>query len=128
MVAMYIPRLLEGSLRQSLKTFPAVVVTGPRQAGKSTLVQKAGGEHYRYVSLDEMDIRSLALNDPRGFLTKYSPPVIIDEIQHTPGLLSYIKAMIDRDRKPGQWILTGSQAFPLMRNVGESLGSVDFSS
>ncbi|MBI4430518.1 MAG: ATP-binding protein, partial [Candidatus Omnitrophica bacterium] len=84
-------------------------------------VQKVGGERYRYVSLDEMDIRSLAINDPRGFLAKYPSPVIIDEIQHAPQLLSYIKAAIDRDRKPGQWILTGSQAFPLMRNVGESL-------
>ena len=118
---MYIPRLLEGSFRQALKTFPAAVVTGPRQAGKSTLVQKIGGERYRYISLDEMDVRSVAIHDPRGFLEKYPPPVIIDEIQHAPGLLSYIKAMIDRDRKPGQWILTGSQAFPLMRNVSESL-------
>ncbi|HOW59387.1 MAG TPA: ATP-binding protein [Candidatus Omnitrophota bacterium] len=118
---MYIHRLLEESLGKALKTFPSVVVTGPRQAGKSTLVQKAGGERYRYVSLDEMDTRSLAIHDPRGFLTKYPNPVIIDEIQHAPQLLSYIKAAIDRDRKPGQWILTGSQAFPLMRNVGESL-------
>ncbi len=115
------PRLLEVPIKQALKTFPAVVITGPRQAGKSTLVQKVGGENYRYVSLDEMDIRSLALSDPRGFLIKYSPPLILDEIQHAPGLLSYIKAMIDRNRKPAQWILTGSQAFPLMRNVGESL-------
>ncbi|MBI4431541.1 MAG: AAA family ATPase, partial [Candidatus Omnitrophica bacterium] len=67
-----------------------------------------GGERYRYVSLDEMDVRSLAINDPRGFLEKYPNPVIIDEIQHVPQLLSYIKAAIDRDRKPGQWILTGS--------------------
>jgi len=121
MVGMYIHRLLEESLGRALKTFPAVVVTGPRQAGKSTLVQKVGGDQFRYVSLDEMDIRSLANNDPRGFLSKYPNPVIIDEIQHAPQLLSYIKAAIDRDRKPGQWILTGSQAFPLMKNVGESL-------
>lgn len=121
MVAMYIHRLLEESLSKALKTFPSVVVTGPRQAGKSTLVQKVAGDRYRYVSLDEMDIRSLAINDPRGFLAKYPNPVIIDEIQHAPQILPYIKAAIDRDRKPGQWILTGSQAFPLMRNVGESL-------
>ena len=118
---MYIPRLLEGSLKQALKTFPVVVVTGPRQAGKSTLVQRVGGKRYSYVSLDEIDVRSLAIHDPRGFLAKYSPLVIIDEIQHAPQLLSYLKAMIDRDRKAGQWILTGSQAFPLMRNISESL-------
>lgn len=121
MVGMYLPRLLEESLQKALRTFPAVVVTGPRQAGKSTLVQKVGGKRYRYVSLDEMDIRSLAVNDPRGFLGKYPAPVIIDEIQHAPELLSYLKAAIDRNRKAGQWILTGSQAFPLMRNISESL-------
>ncbi|MBI4430782.1 MAG: ATP-binding protein [Candidatus Omnitrophica bacterium] len=120
-VGMYIPRLLEASLKQALKTFPAVVVTGPRQAGKSTLVQTVSGKRYAYVSLDELDIRSLAIHDPRGFLAKYPPPVIIDEIQHAPELLSYLKAMIDRDRKAGRWILTGSQAFPLMRNISESL-------
>lgn len=121
MVAMYIPRLLENAFRQALKTFPAVVVTGPRQAGKSTLAQKVGGKRYGYVSLDELDVRSFAIHDPRGFLEKYPPPFIIDEIQHAPALLSYLKAVIDRNRKSGQWILTGSQAFPMMRHVSESL-------
>ena len=118
---MYTTRLLENTLRDALKTFPAVVITGPRQSGKTTLVKKVLGAGYSYVSLDEMDVRSSAIEDPRGFLARFSNPVIIDEIQHAPQLLSYIKARIDQNRKPGQWVLTGSQAFPLMRNVSESL-------
>lgn len=118
---MYIKRLLEKSLKDSLETFPVVLITGPRQSGKTTLVQKVLGKKYTYVSLDELDIRSLAIEDPRTFLDQYSAPVIIDEIQNVPSLLPYIKAKVDKERKAGQWILTGSQQFPLMRNVGESL-------
>ncbi len=118
---MYIKRLLEKSLKDSLNTFPVVLITGPRQSGKTTLVQKVFGKKYTYVSLDELDIRSLAIEDPRTFLEQYSAPVIIDEIQNVPSLLPFIKAKVDQDRTAGQWILTGSQQFPLMRNVGESL-------
>lgn len=118
---MYINRLIEKTLKDSIKTFPAVLITGSRQCGKTTLVKKILGNNYNYVSLDELDIRSFAIEDPRGFLERYSRPLIIDEIQNAPQLLSYIKAMIDKDRKPGQWVITGSQAFPLMRNVSESL-------
>lgn len=118
---MYINRLLEKTLKEAIKTFPAVLITGPRQSGKTTLVKEVLGKKYSYVSLDELDIRSFAIEDPRGFLERYSSPLIIDEIQNAPQLLSYIKAKIDKDRKPGKWILTGSQQFPLMRNVSESL-------
>ncbi|MFH1288142.1 MAG: ATP-binding protein [bacterium] len=121
MVGMYVNRLIEKTLKNSIKTFPAVLITGSRQCGKTTLVKKILGGKYNYVSLDELDIRSFAIEDPRGFLERYSPPLIIDEIQNAPQLLSYIKARIDKDRKPGQWVITGSQAFPLMRNVSESL-------
>ncbi|MFH1855843.1 MAG: ATP-binding protein [Candidatus Omnitrophota bacterium] len=118
---MYIKRLLEKTLKDAVKTFPAAFVTGPRQSGKTTLVKKVFGGKHNYVSLDELDIRAFAIEDPRGFFERYPPPLIIDEIQNAPQLLSYIKAMIDKDRKAGQWILTGSQQFALMRNVSESL-------
>ncbi|MBU0469432.1 MAG: ATP-binding protein [Candidatus Omnitrophica bacterium] len=118
---MYIKRLIEKSLKDSIETFPVVLITGPRQSGKTTLVQQVLGKKYQYVSLDELDVRSLAIEDPRAFLRQYAAPVIIDEIQNAPELLSYIKALVDKNRSPGQWILTGSQQFPLMRNVSESL-------
>ncbi len=117
---MYIKRLLEKTLKDAVKTFPAVFIGGPRRAGKTTLAQTFLKGHH-YVLLDEADIRSLAIEDPRGFLDKYPPPVIIDEIQNAPGLLSYIKARIDENKKPGQWVLTGSQQWALMKGISETL-------
>lgn len=121
MVAMYIDRFIQPTLKKALETFPAIVITGCRQSGKTTLVKHFLGNKWNYVSLDELDIRSFALDDPREFLAKNKTPLIIDEIQHAPELLSYIKAFIDRGRKPGQFIITGSQAFAVMRQASESL-------
>ncbi len=101
MVRMYIKRLLEKSIKDSIQTFPVVLITEPRQSGKTTLVQKVLGTRYKYVSLDELDIRGLAIEDPKVFLQQYASPVIIDEIQNAPELLSYIKALVDKDRKAG---------------------------
>lgn len=117
---MYIARLIEKTLKEAVESFPAVFIGGPRRSGKTTL-SRTFLKDYNYILLDEIDVRSLAIEDPRGFLEKYPPPVIIDEIQNAPGLLSYIKARIEHDKKPGQWILTGSQQWALMKGIGETL-------
>lgn len=118
---MYIPRLIERTLIEALDAFPAVIITGARQTGKTTLVKHLFENNFSYVSLDELDIRSIAVNEPREFLNRYKFPIIIDEIQNAPELLPYIKAVIDKDRKNGRFIITGSQQFPLMKNISESL-------
>lgn len=118
---MYLHRKLEKPLKQALEQFPVVLVTGPRQAGKSTLLQHCLKD-YHYVTLDDILIRNLAISDPALFLNSYDVPLIIDEIQYAPSLLPYIKMKVDADRrKHGQYVLTGSQIFPLMKGVSESL-------
>lgn len=118
----YLPRSLEPSLQKAVQQFPTVVLIGPRQSGKTTLLKHLFSESYPIVSLEPPDIRLAAMNDPRGFLNLYPPPVIFDEIQYTPGLLPYIKEQIDANRNlPGQFILTGSQNLLLMQQVTESL-------
>lgn len=115
------PRTLEKTIRKAIKTFPALVVTGPRQAGKTTLLRNLFAKTHRFVSLENPDTRIRAQEDPLGFLEENSPPVILDEIQYVPELLSYIKTKIDEKRKPGQWFFTGSQNFTLMQEMSQSL-------
>lgn len=118
---MYIPRRIEKSLLSALKSFPAVLITGPRQAGKSTLLMHLL-KSYRYVSLDDPILRKAAADDPELFLTENPAPLIIDEIQYVPQLFSYLKRRIDENRHSyGQYVLTGSQTFQLMKGVSESL-------
>jgi uncharacterized protein len=118
----YIKRSLETTLHQVIKEFPVVVLGGPRQSGKTTLLKRLFEKHYRYISLELPDVQSAALRDPRGFLKFYSPPVIFDEIQYAPGLLPYIKEDVDTHReRAGQYILTGSQNILLNQGVSESL-------
>ncbi|MHC5039871.1 MAG: ATP-binding protein [Planctomycetota bacterium] len=117
----YIPRLSETALKKALKSFPVVVLTGARQAGKTTMLLERFARGRNFASLDAPDVRALAREDPRGFLERHSPPAIIDEIQNEPGLLPYIKERVDRERGKGRYILTGSRHFPLMEGVSESL-------
>jgi len=117
----YYKRKIEGPLEEARNQFPVVLVTGARQAGKSTLLQHCLKD-YAYVTLDDPQKQELAKNDPELFLSHYKAPVIIDEIQYAPGLLPYIKMQVDQNRRTyGQYILTGSQTFQVMEGVSESL-------
>lgn len=122
MAETYLNRSIERVLKDAARQFPSLIVTGPRQSGKTTLLKHLFSKSHRYVSLDEPDIRLMAVKEPRLFLENYPPPVIIDEIQYAPNLFHFLKTAIDRDRaKKGRFLLTGSQSFPLMARVGESL-------
>lgn len=115
-----IKRTLSSSLLESARNNPVVFITGPRQSGKTTLAKMSFPE-YRYVSLEDLDQRQFAAEDPRGFLETYNGFVILDEIQRVPELLSYIQTEVDRDDTAGRFILTGSQQLLLMQKVGQTL-------
>ena len=118
----YISRNLEKVVAEVTKEYPVVLVTGPRQVGKTTMLQKLmEGTGRSYVSLDDLNERSIAKNDPELFLQLHKPPVLIDEVQYAPELFTYIKIYVDRNHNPGDFWLTGSQVFKLMRGVQESL-------
>ena len=117
----YIHRNLTPVLSQAARHFPAVVVTGPRRAGKTTLLRKLF-PRARYVLLEDPDVRARVRSDPRALLDELQPPVVFDEIQNAPELLSYVRTLIDsKPRRMGQWLFTGSQEAPLMRGITESM-------
>lgn len=118
----YITRTLESLITRVVREFPVVVLTGPRQSGKTTLLRHCFARSHSYVSLEPPDVRAAATEDPRGFLALYPPPVVFDEVQYVPDLFPYIKERVDADRGwVGQYILTGSQNVLLTQDVTESL-------
>jgi predicted AAA+ superfamily ATPase len=117
----YVKRAIEPLALSASETFPVLLITGPRQAGKTTLLQKLGNGERAYVTLDDPEARMQAKSDPALFLQRYQPPLTIDEIQYAPELLPYIKMNVDRSRRCGDYWLTGSQMFHAMRDVSESL-------
>lgn len=115
-----IDRTIEPILKDLVTKYPVVTITGPRQSGKTTLCRKVFPQ-LPYENLEIPDVRQYALDDPRGFLNRYSDGVILDEIQRTPDLLSYIQGIVDDRQRPGQFILTGSQQFEVLNRVSQSL-------
>ena len=113
-------RHLATTLKRAARHFPVVFVMGPRQAGKTTLVRATFPRH-DYVSLEDVAEREFAVKDPKGFLARFRRGVIFDEAQRVPELLSALQSVVDRDRKPGRFILTGSQHFLLLQHVSQSL-------
>jgi predicted AAA+ superfamily ATPase len=125
LLADMIDRELETRLRTLSKQFPAIVLTGPRQSGKSTLCQNVFS-HLPYATLESPDVRAFAAEDPRGFLAQFPKGAVLDEIQHSPPLASYLQEIVDREPAPGRWVLTGSQNLSVMESTSQSLaGRVD---
>ena len=118
----YITRNLEHVVSQVTKEYPVVLVTGPRQVGKTTMLLKLmDGTNRGYVTLDDWNERNIAKTDPELFLQLHKPPILIDEVQYAPELFTYIKMHVDKTHEPGAFWLIGSQVFKLMKGVQESL-------
>ena len=114
-------RTIKKTLINASLTFPIVLVTGPRQVGKTTLLESCADDKRNYVTLDDHEQRLLAQNDPALFLQHHQTPLIIDEIQYAPELFNEIKITVDKSRENGLYWLTGSQKFQLMQGITESL-------
>ena len=117
----YFPRNIQSKLKSLAKSYPVLVISGPRQSGKSTLVKNIFPNHL-YVNLEDLDERMMAMQDPKAFLEKFNKHrVIIDEIQHVPFLFSYIQSIVDQQKRKGQFILTGSSQMDVLQGVSQSL-------
>ena len=119
-ILVMIERTIEEKLRQMTTKFPVVTLTGTRQCGKSTLLKQRFNE-FKYISLEDLDRRQFAIDDPRGFLMNFGTPLIIDEAQYAPDLFSYIQTRVDEKNEAGMYILSGSHNFLLMERISQSL-------
>ena len=117
---MIVQREMISAINLLVDKYPIIAVTGPRQSGKTTLLKSMFPE-YRYVSLENPDVRSFATSDPNGFLKEYSEKVIFDEVQRVPILFSYLQTIVDQSKLMGRFILSGSQNFHLAQNITQSL-------
>ena len=117
----HITRTLAEQVTKTSHDFKVLLVTGPRQVGKTTLLQDVGKKDRSYITLDDLTLRTAAQEDPAGFIERLELPVLIDEVQYAPNLFPYIKMMVDKAKKSGVFWLTGSQQFDMMKNVTESL-------
>lgn len=115
-----LPRAMAATLRERLRQYPVVTVTGPRQAGKTTLCRQVCADK-PYANLERPDIRRRAQSDPAGFLAQFPQGAVLDEVQRVPELLSWLQADVDERKQPGRWLLTGSHHFDLMRSITQSL-------
>jgi len=118
---MFYERTIKDTIKNVSETFPVLLVTGPRQVGKSTLLESLMEPGRKKVSLDNPTIRAMAKSDPELFLQRYAPPVLIDEVQYAPELFPYIKIIVDERKQKGDFWLTGSQMFKMMESVTETL-------
>jgi predicted AAA+ superfamily ATPase len=116
----FIPRQITPIIEAQLTKFPIIAITGPRQSGKTTLLKRVFGK-YRYVSLEDPNIRAFATDDPIGFLNQYHEYVILDEVQRVPSLFSYLQTRVDESGIMGQYILSGSQNFHLINSITQTL-------
>ena len=117
----YIRRDIEKTIIEASESYSALIVTGPRQVGKTTTLRRLAESNRAYVTLDDIEARRMAKDDPELFLSVHRAPLLIDEVQYAPELFSRIKIEIDRGAPPGSYWMTGSQAFRLMQLAGESL-------
>jgi len=118
---MYHKRQIEKVLEKVKNQFPVLLLTGPRQVGKTTLLKQISDKRYTQLTFDDPLLRERAKEDPNLFFVNNRPPLLIDEIQYVPALFPYLKMQVDRDRRDGDYLMTGSQAFVMMKNVSESL-------
>lgn len=115
-----IPRHAAAVLGQLARHYPVVAITGPRQSGKTTLARAAFPEK-SYVSLEDLDVREFAMADPRGFLSQYPDGAVLDEAQRAPALFSYLQTLVDKEKRSGLFVLTGSQQFGLLSGISQTL-------